>query len=488
MSPTTRFFSRYLVPTFIGGTLFGLLVSSNVSAALKGSAIFRDVKPGSFYDDAIGRIKEKGLMSGISATQFDPEAPMTRGQMAVVLDRLVNGVTISSVSSVSSSRSSSSRSSSSSSSVSSSSSSSSSYATAGPQGSLRFTTPNYTVARAAGNMRIVVVRTGGTQGTATVQYSMSGGTAIPGTDFTKSSGTFTFVGTATSQILNVPILSSATPGRTIILTLSNPTGGAVLAPPSSTTVTILTDDGTAVSSSGGGTSSTSSVATNPNGTIVFSASEYAVAENGNSLTITVNRKDGTNGAVAVNYATSNGNASTSDFSATSGTLNFAAGEASKTFSVPVNNDTTVQGNRYFYLTLSNPTGGAGLGTPASAKATIMDDEVSGQFGSGSFKFSVESYDVSRSQGVAVITVTHIGGIVPASISYSTNGGSALPNTDYTPTSGTLNFAPGEVSKTFTIPVFTNTDTSTRSVNLLLTNPTNGVNLSTPSTAVVNLQS
>ena len=71
--------------------------------------------------------------------------------------------------------------------------------------------------------------------------------------------------------------------------------------------------------------------------------------------------------VTVDYATSDGTAtSTMDYTSTSGTLTFAAGETSKTVSVPITDDTVSDDGETFTLTLSNASG-----------AEIKDSEATG---------------------------------------------------------------------------------------------------------------
>ena len=116
-------------------------------------------------------------------------------------------------------------------------------------------------------------------------------------------------------------------------------------------------------------------ATQP-GVLAFSNAAYTIGEDGGGVTITVTRTGGSDGAVSVDYATSDGTATAgSDYTATSGTLNFADGDAaSKTFTVAISQDAILEGNETVNLTLSNATGGAALGQ-SSATLTIMDDEV-----------------------------------------------------------------------------------------------------------------
>ena len=71
-------------------------------------------------------------------------------------------------------------------------------------------------------------------------------------------------------------------------------------------------------------------------------------------TFTVTRTGGT-AAFDVNYATANSTATagtTGDYLAASGTLSFAAGDLSKTISVTINGDTTVEPDETFFVNLT----------------------------------------------------------------------------------------------------------------------------------------
>ena len=79
--------------------------------------------------------------------------------------------------------------------------------------------------------------------------------------------------------------------------------------------------------------------------------------------------------VSVNYATANGTArsgSNRDYIATSGTLRFTPGQLTKTVSVRINNDTTVESSETFTVRLSNATN-ATL-ADSSGLGTIVDND------------------------------------------------------------------------------------------------------------------
>jgi uncharacterized repeat protein (TIGR02543 family) len=115
---------------------------------------------------------------------------------------------------------------------------------------------------------------------------------------------------------------------------------------------------------------------NPAGEVAFSAATYNVAEDGGSAIITVDRSGGTVGAISVDYSTSDGTATDgSDFSATSGTLSWANGDGtSKTFGVPITNDSDHEDFiESIDLILTN-TVGATIVDPNSATLNIEDDD------------------------------------------------------------------------------------------------------------------
>lgn len=104
----------------------------------------------------------------------------------------------------------------------------------------------------------------------------------------------------------------------------------------------------------------------------FSASSYEIAESATSINITINRTGDMGQAISVNYAVTAGSATNgTDFTATTGTLNWAANDSSaKTITVQIASDAIVEGDETVQLTLSSPSG-ASLNT-SSAILTIKD--------------------------------------------------------------------------------------------------------------------
>jgi hypothetical protein len=157
------------------------------------------------------------------------------------------------------------------------------------------------------------------------------------------------------------------------------------------------------------------------------------------------------GAVTVAYATANGTASAgSDYTATSGTLTFAAGETAKTVIVTIAGDTTVEPDETFFVNLSAATG-ATL-ADATGQGTIGNDDVAPPV-----LPTLTIADVAVTEGnaatMATFTVTlSAAGAGVVTVSYTTIDGTATAGGDYTATSGALSFSAGETTKTISIAI------------------------------------
>ena len=111
------------------------------------------------------------------------------------------------------------------------------------------------------------------------------------------------------------------------------------------------------------------------GNLQFTASNYGVDENAGSAAITVVRTDGLSGQVSVNFTTVPMGATAGlDYTPVSETAVFPAGIARETIQVPVLADPYDDHNETVGLAISDPTGGAGLGSPTTATLTIIDTD------------------------------------------------------------------------------------------------------------------
>jgi hypothetical protein len=112
---------------------------------------------------------------------------------------------------------------------------------------------------------------------------------------------------------------------------------------------------------------------NPAEQFGFGAVNYLVNERDGSVEVTVVRLNGATRDVSVDYSISGGTATSgTDYLAASGTFNFAAGETSKTFNIPILDEGELEDNETILLRLSNPTGGAKIGTSNLAVVVIED--------------------------------------------------------------------------------------------------------------------
>lgn len=263
----------------------------------------------------------------------------------------------------------------------------------------------------------------------TVGFSTADGTATTSADYAGSNGTLTFAAGVTSRTItittNSDVLDEA--DETFTVNLSGATNASIL--DGQGLVTIVDND--------------------PPPTVAINdATVQEGAAGTTNLVFTVTLSAVSGRPTSIDYATANGSATApSDYSATSGTVNLAAGQTSATISVPVNGDTLNEANENFVVNLMNPvnltvlTGqGAATITNDDALPSLSINDVSrpeGNTGSTPFVFSV-SLDAASGQTVTV--------------NYATAPGTATSPQDFTAVSGTLTFAPGSTSQSVSVQV------------------------------------
>ena len=258
-----------------------------------------------------------------------------------------------------------------------------------------------------------------TSRTVTVDYATAGGTAEEGADYTRTSGTLTFAPGEDAKTIPVPTLEDEIDeeSETFTLDLSNPDGATIQ--DGAATGTINDDDEPPV--------------------IVVTDAE---AEEGEPVEFTIALSAITSRTVTVDYATAGGTAEEgADYAATSGTLTFAPGETARTIAVPTLEDEVDEENETFNLDLSNP--GAATLQDGAATGTINDDDEPPV---------IVVADAEAEEGDPVEFTIALSAFTSrtVTVNYATAGGTAEEGADYTATSGTLTFVPGETAQTIAV--------------------------------------
>jgi len=225
----------------------------------------------------------------------------------------------------------------------------------------------------------------------------------------------------------------------------------------------------------------------PAGTLQFLHASTIVLESMGAVVVDVARVNGSAGAVGVQYATVSGTASApGDYTHTSGTLTWTNGDsAPKSISIPIVNDSTYEVQESFSVSLTNPTGGATIGTPSTISIRLDSDDPPPP--AGNLQFLQANTAVLESTGTVVVSITRTDGSAgTVGVQYETVSGSAAAPGDYTYTSGTLNWTNGDTApKTISIPIVNDsTPEVSESFSISLANPTGGATLGIPSTTTI----
>lgn len=164
-----------------------------------------------------------------------------------------------------------------------------------------------------------------------------------------------------------------------------------------------------------------------------------------NLTFVVSLSYPSDQVVTVGFATQDGTAVAGvDYTAKSGALTFLSGVTSQTVSVVVRGDYLDEADETVLLALSSPVNAKLPVEPGVG--TILDNDAA-------VRISIADVTVAEGAENATFTVRlsatsgrHVEAI------YDTHAETATPDADYTAVSGTLVFAPGETTKTISVPI------------------------------------
>ena len=317
-------------------------------------------------------------------------------------------------------------------------------------GTLQFTSGNYYTYEDDGGGFVPVVRTGSTNFTATVDYRFVGGTASNGVDYLTMNGTLTFLPGEDVQYIQVEVVDDdvVEPDETILLQLTNATGGLLLGGQKSTVLHVLNDDAA----------------------FEFGATIFRANENGGSGAVEILRRGLTDYSDSVTFTVSagtNDTAGPADFLPETYTVFFLPGETNQFVQVQLYDDELFEGDETASLTLSDPSIFTTLGTVSNAVLLIVDDECQ-------LDFAVTGFFAREYSNFVTLVVRRVGGTVnPVSVQFATSDVTATNGVDYlggmnsvtltgdhyeTDTNGTGNtfFVPGESSKTITLGIIDDT--------------------------------
>ncbi len=277
----------------------------------------------------------------------------------------------------------------------------------------------------AGTANFTVTLNANVQGGFNVDYAISDGTAVAGSDYavTAATGNIAFTGNAGEQInVSVTILDDALieNSEDLSIALSNLSTNLINIIDGSATGTINDNDGGA----GNG----------------ISVSGFNVNEDAGTANFTVTLNANVQGGFNVDYAISDGSAiAGSDYTVTAATGNIAfTGNAGEQINVSVTilDDALIENSEDLSIALSNLSTNLINIIDGSATGTINDND--GGAGNG---ISVSGFNVNEDAGTANFTVTLNANVQGGfNVDYAISDGSAIAGSDYTVTAATGNIA------------------------------------------------
>lgn len=192
----------------------------------------------------------------------------------------------------------------------------------------------------------------------------------------------------------------------------------------------------------------------PKSKIRFSQATYVAGENQGSLDLVVTRvaRKGpkrTDRQVSVDLQITGGSATNgSDYSLTPSRLTFPAGVADVHVSIPILQDSDIEGVETIGLKLSAASSGAMITNPRTSQVLIADDD-----GPTQLQVVPNAQSVTEAAVNATFYAVRSGATVgTTTVDYATSDGTALAGQDYSSRSGPLSFGAAEFSKQIDVPI------------------------------------
>ena len=297
-----------------------------------------------------------------------------------------------------------------------------------------FELDTYAVNEESGTVELTVkVLAGSLTSDVTLTYETLADTALAGSDYTHRTGTITLSSSDTEEKIVVSITDDNVPefDEMFTVVLSGAPAG-ILLDPSRATVTI-TDTDTVV--------------------LGFRPAVYTVDENSGNVELTVEViGDVLAETVTLTYTTTDAGAtSPDDYTGGAFSLTLPALARSVAFTIPIVDDSDVEGDEMFTVALSSTLAGVSF-NPTVATVTIIDNDVV-------IGFRPDAYEVDENSGTVELTVEVIDGVLTEDLvlTYTTADGTATSSDDYTGGVFSLTLPALARSVTFTIPIVDDSD-------------------------------
>jgi hypothetical protein len=229
--------------------------------------------------------------------------------------------------------------------------------------------------------------------------------------------------------------------------------------------------------------------------VKFETDTYSVDEAAGQVAIKILRGGDLTNSFTVQFDTSNATAMAgTDFTGQSNvSVPFAANQTEATIMVAISHVAGYQGDRSFFVTLSNASSGATLVLPKKSTVNIVEADsnpLAGQIAFGAATYEFPALDALAEPNDVAVTLTRTSGTATAvSVDVSVTGGTLTNGTEYetftNPT--TVAFTDGQMSNTVHLQLKAiGANKLPGTINLALSHPRGGVALGSQTSAIVTI--